>query len=167
MILGIPSATFVAVHVALSLVGIVAGLAAIIAMARAKFSTAWTVAFLGATVLTSATGFPIPPFGLDPPRILGILSLCVLAVAVVALYGLKLAGAWRWVYIVSATLALYFNCFVAVVQAFQKVPALRAFAPTQTEPPFAAVQLTLVVAFLVLGFLAVRRFRGTPSGLVW
>jgi hypothetical protein len=83
----------------------------------------------------------------------------ILAVAVLARYARRLAGSWRWIYVVSAALALYFNVFVLVVQLFQKVPALKALAPTQSEPPFAVSQLVVLIAFVVLAVAATRRFR--------
>ena len=67
---------------------------------------------------------------------MGAISLVVLAVALFALYGRHLAGAWRWIYVVTAILALYLNVFVGVVQAFQKVSFLQPLAPTQSELPF-------------------------------
>jgi hypothetical protein len=99
------------------------------------------------------------PFSqLLPSHIVGAISLVVLAVALIALYGQRLAGAWRWVYIVTATMALYLNVFVGVVQAFQKVSFLRPLAPTQAEAPFVIAQVAVLVLFAVLGFLAVKRF---------
>ncbi len=162
MILGVSTATFLQIHVALSLIGIATGLVAVLAMIRGKLLRVWTAVFLATTVLTSATGFPLPPFGLDPARIVGIVSLVVLALALAALYVFRLAGAWRWVYVVTATIALYFNCFVAVVQTFQKIELFRALAPTQQEPPFAIAQLVVLAFFVALGVLGVRSFR--PAG---
>jgi hypothetical protein len=48
---------------------------------------------------------------------------------------------------------------VRVVQLFLKVPALKALAPTQTEPPFVVTQLLVLLTFVVLGVFAVRRFK--------
>jgi hypothetical protein len=159
MILGLSTATFLQIHVALSLIGIVTGLVAVLAMIQGKFLRGWTAIFLATTVLTSATGFPLPPFGLDPPRIVGIVSLVVLALALAGLYVFRLAGPWRWVYVVTATIALYFNCFVAVVQTFQKIVFFHALAPTQQEPPFAIAQLVVLALFIAFGVLGVKRFR--------
>jgi hypothetical protein len=118
----------------------------------------WTALFLVTTVLTSVTGFPLPPYGFDPPRAVGTLSLVLLALAIAALYVFHLAGAWRWIYVSTAVAALYLNCFVAVVQAFQKLSFLKPLAPTQSEPPFLVAQLAVLAAFVVLGILAVMRF---------
>jgi hypothetical protein len=150
--------SFITVHVILSLIGIASGLVALFSMIGGKRPDVWTAVFLGTTVLTSVTGFPIPPFGLDPPRIVGILSLVMLAVAVPALFVFGLAGRWRWLYIVTATMALYLNSFVGVVQSFQKISFLNQLAPTQSEPPFAVAQAAVLLLYIVLGVLAVRRF---------
>ena len=90
----------------------------------------WTALFLASLILTSVTGFPLEPLGFDPARAVGVISLVLLALAVAALYGFRLAGAWRWIYIGCATAALYLNCFVGVVQAFQKLPFLQPLAGT-------------------------------------
>ncbi len=158
MILGLSISAFTDVHVALSLAGIATGLVVLFAMVRGAATPRWTALFLATNVLTSVTGFPIPPPGLDPPRIVGILALALLSVAIAALYAFKLAGNWRWLYVVTATAALYLNCFVGVVQTFQKVAFFNALAPTQTEPPFALAQGVVLVAFIVLGAIALRRF---------
>jgi hypothetical protein len=161
--MGIPLARFTQIHVGISLVAIIAGLLSVYAMTRSRNLPAVTGLFLAATVLTSVTGFPIPPLTLDPPRIFGIISLIALAVALFALYGRALAGRWRVAYIVTATLALYLNCFVAVVQGFQKIPSLNALAPTGKEPPFLVAQAALLVLFVILGFQAARRYRPAPA----
>jgi hypothetical protein len=151
--------TLLQIHVALSLLGIVAGLAAMIAMSQGKLPPAPTAIFLASLVLTSATGFPLPPHGLDPPRIVGIVSLVLLALAIAALYFFRLAGAWRWVYVVTATAACWLNCFVGVAQAFMKVSLVHALAPTQQEPPFLIAQLAVLALFIVFGWLGVKRVK--------
>ena len=151
--------TFTHVHVVISLIGIVAGLIVAFGLLTAKRLDRWTALFLLATVATTVTGFFFPFHGFTPAIGVGIVSTVVLAVAIVARYGRKLAGAWRWIYVVTALLALYFNVFVLIVQLFQKVPTLKALAPTQSEPPFQIAQLVTLVLFVVLTILAVRRFR--------
>ena len=158
MILGMSYATFTVVHVVLSLIGIAAGLPWLFATIAGKHSGSLTAVFLATTVLTSVTGFPLPPFGFDPPRAFGVISLVLLALTIAGLYVFRLAGHWRWIYVVTAAGALYLNCFVAVVQTFQKVAFFNALAPTQTEPPFAIAQGLLLVTFIALTVLAVKRF---------
>jgi uncharacterized membrane protein YfcA len=155
---GLPSHQFLEIHIALSLMGIVSGLIVLYGLLKGMAFHGWTAAFLATTILTSITGFPIPPFGFDPPRAVGTLSLVLLAIAVCAFYVFHRAGTWRWVYVVTATAALYLNCFVAVVQAFEKVPFLESLAPTQTEPPFVIAQVILLVLFIWLGITALRKF---------
>jgi hypothetical protein len=151
------------VHVALSLVGIASGLVALYGLATGKLFAGWTALFLATTILTSITGFPLPPYGYDPPRAIGLLSLVLLALAVAGLYVFHLAGAWRKIYIATAVAALYLNTFVAVVQSFQKLSFLQPLAPTQSEPSFVIAQLVVLAAFSALGALAVIRFRPAAS----
>ncbi|MGB8640295.1 MAG: hypothetical protein WCD30_19465, partial [Pseudolabrys sp.] len=122
----------------------------------------WTALFLATTVLTSVTGFMFPINGLTPAIVVGVISIVILAIALMALYVKHLSGAWRWIYVTTALAALYFNVFVLIVQSFQKVPALQKLAPTQSEPPFSVTQGVVLVAFLVLGTMAARRFRPGP-----
>ena len=107
---------------------------------------------------TSATGFGFPFDKLLPSHIVGIISLVVLAIAIFARYGQHLSGAWRWIYVVTATIAFYFNVFVLVAQAFLKVPALHAIAPTGSEPPFAIAQACVLIIFIGITIAAIRKF---------
>ncbi|WP_296382292.1 hypothetical protein [Reyranella sp.] len=153
-------ATFTLVHVLLSVIGIAGGLIVMERFLRNRVLGLSNTIFLVATILTSATGFLFPSKDvLTPAQMLGVTSLVVLAIAAIALYFGNLIGAWRWIYVVTATMALYFNVFVAVVQAFQKVGRLRMLAPTQTEPPFIISQAAVLAFFLILAVIALRRFR--------
>jgi hypothetical protein len=155
---GIPTTLFLQFHVAISLIGIASGFVVIYGLLTDKLLKGWTALFLGTTILTSVTGFPLPPFGFDPPRAIGTLSLVLLAIAVAALYLFNLAGPWRWAFIITATMAFYFNAFVAVIQAFQKLSFLQPLAPTQSELPFVIAQLAVLIMFIAFGVLAVKRF---------
>jgi hypothetical protein len=146
------------IHVVLSLLEIPVGLVVIYGLLNGASYPSWTALFLVFAVLTSLTGFPLPPFGFDPPRAVGVLTLVLLGAAAIALYVFALKGAWRWIYIVTATMALYLDVFVGVIQSFEKIPALEALAPTQSEPPFVVAQVVVLVIFIALGALAVRRF---------
>jgi len=159
VIWGMTPSTFTLVHVLLSLVGIGAGFVVMAGLLTRKRLNGWTALFLVTAVATSVTGFGFPVDHLLPSHIVGIISLLVLAVAIFALYGLHLRGAWRRVYVVCAAVALYLNIFVGVVQAFLKVPALHAVAPQQTEPPFVATQVAVLALFIVLTVFAAKRFR--------
>jgi len=158
--LGLSFASFTALHVAISLVGLGAGFVAVGAMLAGRWLGGWTALFLATTVLTSATGFLFPFNAVTPAHVVGGLSLVVLALALYALYGKGLQGGWRRVYIVTAVAALYLNSFVGLVQTFQKQPALAELAPTQSEAPFVAAQLLLLVVFVWLGVTLARRFPG-------
>jgi hypothetical protein len=153
------------IHTLISLVGIFTGLVVLFGLLAGKRLDDWTKWFLITTVLTSVTGFFFPFHGFTPAIALGIMSLIVLAVAIFARYPRQLAGHWRWIYVVTAVIALYFNVFVLVVQTFEKIPALHAMAPTQTEPPFKLTQLVVLAIFVLLGIIAAIRFRPMPAGM--
>ena len=168
MILGLSLSTFVLVHVIISLIGIVAGFIVMFGMLGSNRMPGWTALFLLLTILTSATGFLIPPLVSDkllPSHIIGALSLVLLAIACFALYGQKLSGSWRWVYVLTALLAQYFNVFVLVIQSFLKVGPLHALAPSvpPSEPPFAIAQGIVLVFFIIFIIGAIRRFHPAPQ----
>src|ERR1700730_8498934 len=166
MILGMSTDTFTMVHVALSLVGIAAGIIAVFGMFGANKLEGWTALFLATTMATSATGFLFPSTSFTPAQGVGIISLVVLAIALLARYVFGLGGPWRWIYVAGAVLALYLNVFVAVVQAFRKLPFREPLAPTQSEPPFLVAQLAVLAIFVVVGFFPTIRLRpmaGTPA----
>ena len=160
-------AIFTLVHVLISLAGIGTGFIVLYGLLAAKRLDGWTAIFLVTTVLTSLTGFLFPFKHLLPSHIVGVISLLVLAPAIFGRYVHDLAGAWRWIYVVSAVLALYLNVFVAIVQAFLKVPALKALAPKQTEPPFLLAQVVVMAIFIVLGIVAVRKFHAEPFDTIY
>ena len=150
-------AIFTAVHVLISLIGIGAGLIVVYGLIGGRWLKGWNTWFLWTTILTSVTGYLFPFHKLLPSHILGAMSLAVLAVSCVALYSKRLAGGWWKTYVITGTIALYFNVFVLVAQLFGKVPALKALAPTQQEAPFKVTQLVVLVAFVAIGYLATSR----------
>jgi hypothetical protein len=158
MILGMSAETFTLLHVLISLVGIGSGFFVVLGFLSGRRLNGCTALFLATTVLTSVTGFGFPFSHLLPSHIIGIISLVILAIAIPARYLFQLSGVWRGVYVIGSTLALYFNVFVLVVQAFRRVPALKAVAPTQTEPPFLVAQLFFLLIFVTLAILAMLRF---------
>jgi hypothetical protein len=152
-------AIFTLVHVAISLVGIFSGLVVLAGLLAGKPLDTWTAVFLTTTVATSVTGFFFPVHHFMPSHAFGIMSLGALAVAIYARYPRNLAGPWRKAYVLSALFALYLNVFVGIVQSFEKVPALKVWAPTQSAPPFKIAQLIVLIFFIVLSILAATRFR--------
>jgi hypothetical protein len=162
MILGMSIAAFTTLHVVISLVAIAAGFLCVIGLLAARKLPLLNALFLALTALTSITGFLFPFKSVTPGIVVGILSMLVLALAATARYAGHMAGAWRGTYIVSATIALYFNVFVFIVQSFEKVPALHALAPTQSEAPFKIAQLVTLLAFIVLTIFAFRRYHPQP-----
>jgi hypothetical protein len=161
MVLGMSLATFTLLHVIISLIAIVAGLIVMYGLLGSNRMPGLTGVFLLFTILTNATGFPFPFEGFKPSYAIAILSLVLLAIACIALYGMKLAGAWRWIYLVTAMLSLYFNVFVLVIQSFLKIPALTALAPGNppSGPVFAAVQGIVLLFFIFVIVRLVRRYR--------
>jgi hypothetical protein len=147
------------IHVLISLIGILTGLVVLFGMLAGQSLNRWTKWFLITTVLTSVTGFFFPFHGFTPAIGVGIISLIVLAIAILARYSRQLAGHWRWIYVATAMIALYMNVFVLIVQSFEKIPALRVLAPTQTEPPFKLTQLVVLALFVVLAVVAAIKFR--------
>lgn len=158
MILGMQASTYTFLHVLISLVGIASGLMVMYGFLVVKRLDGINGIFLVTTVLTSVSGFGFPVPHLLPSHIVGIISLVLLAVAIPARYVFRLAGAWRRTYVITASMALYLNVFVLVVQLFEKVPALKALAPTQKEPPFLIAQVAVMLIFIGLTFLSARRF---------
>jgi hypothetical protein len=165
MVLGMSLATFTLVHVIISLIGIVAGILVMFGLLGSNRMPGMTAIFLLTTILTSATGFLFPFEGFKPSYVIGALSLVLLAIACLALYGMKLSGAWRWIYAVTALLSLYFNIFVLIIQSFLKIPALTALAPGNppSGPVFAVVQGVVLLFFVLMIIGAVRRFRPVPA----
>ena len=164
MILGMSLSTFVLVHTVISIVAIFAGFIVMFGMLKSTRPGGLTALFLLLTILTSATGFLIPPLvseKLLPSHIIGVLSLVLLAIACIALYVMKLAGPWRWIYVLTALISLYLNTFVLVIQSFLKIPALTALAPGNPPagPVFAVAQGIVLVFFVLMIIGAIRRFR--------
>ena len=159
MILGMSTETYTLIHVIISLIGIGSGLVVVFGLLGSKRLDGWTALFLVTTVATSVTGFFFPFHKFTPAIGVGIISLVLLALAILARYVFHLAGGWRRTYVISSVIALYLNVFVLIVQLFEKVPALNALAPTQSEPPFKITQVVVMAVFVVLGILAVRGFR--------
>lgn len=153
--------TFTLIHVVLSLVGIIAGLAVAGGLVAGRYLHRWAGLFLLTTTLTNMTGFGFPFTAVRPPHVVGAVSLIVLAICLLARYWKRLEGRWRTTYVVTAVVALYLNVFVLVAQLFAKTPSLVQLAPTQQEPPFAATQLLVLALFVWLGRAAVRGFRST------
>jgi len=158
MILGVSLVQFTFLHVFVSVIGIASGIFILYGLLNSLRLRILTALFFVTTVATSLTGFLFPFHGMTPGIILGILSMVVLIIAIIALYVKKLAGGWRAAYVVSVCVAFYFNFFVLVAQAFAKVPALHTIAPSQASPGFAVAQGALLLIFLLLTIRAVKKF---------
>jgi hypothetical protein len=159
MILGMSLAGFTVLHLIISMIAIAFGFVVVGGMLASNRLPGWTAWFLVLTILTSATGFLFPFTKILPSHVVAAISLVLLAIALYALYGKGLAGIWRAVYVVTAMLALWFNVFVLIAQSFQKVALLNVYAPTGSEPPFAITQGVVLLFFIFLIVLGIRRFR--------
>ena len=158
MVFGMSLATYTLLHVVISLIAIATGLVVVSGWLRSSRPGFWTAIFLLTTILTSVTGFGFPFDRFLPSHWFGVISLVVLAIAILALYAFHLDGPWRWIYVTTALIALYLNVFVAVVQSFQKLAFLQPLAPTQSEGPFLIAQLAVLAVFVLLGVAAGRRY---------
>jgi len=158
MVLGLSLHAFTLLHVIISIVELLAGAVVVLKMVGGSRSGLNSL-FLATAALTTLTGFLFPFHGMTPAIVLGFITLPLLLLAAVSWYTGRLRGAWRVIYVISALIVLYFDAFVAVVQSFMKIPALHALAPTGKEPPFAVVQGLVLLLFIVIGFLALKRFR--------
>jgi hypothetical protein len=147
------------VHTAISVIGILSGAFVLLGLAGNRSPGWMTAVFLGSTILTSVTGFLFPISGITPAVLFGLISLPLLAAAVAALYGFGMRGAWRPIYVITAIVAFYLNAFVGVFQSFQKIGALHALAPTQSEPPFVIAQVVLLIVVIAAAVAALLRFR--------
>src|ERR1700687_4240667 len=165
MILDMSLSTITTVHVVISLIAIASGIVVMFGLLGSRPMPGLTAIFLLFTILTSATGFLFPFEKLLPSHMIGILSLVLLAIACIALYGMKLSGAWRWIYVLTAMISLYLNVFVLVIQSFLKIPALTALAPGNppSGPAFAVIQGIVLLFFVVVIVGAMRRYRPMPA----
>ena len=145
-------------HTLLSLVMLVAGFVVVKDLFHSRVNAAWMAVFLISGVLTNVTGFGFPFSRFTESHYTAIISLVVLAGAILGLYVFNLAGPWRWIFALSVVLAFYTDALVAITQLFKKVPALGA--PTaSSEPQFVAAQLVLLAIIIWLCVKAYREFR--------
>jgi hypothetical protein len=158
MILGLSLQAFTLPHVVISLIAIASGLVVLGGMYGSHRLPGWTALFLLTTILTSVTGFFFPNTTLTPGRIFGIITLVVMVPTLIGLYGLRLRGLARWIYVGGAVITLFLNVFVLFAQAFAKIPVLQPLAPTQSEPPFLITETFVLVIFILLGLAAIKKF---------
>lgn len=156
-------AAFTLFHTALSLVQLVSGIIVVIALVRSRNGGPWLWVYLISAIATSVTGFGFPVDKFLPSHAFGIISLVLLLLVILSRYTFHLAGAWRWVYVIGLVITVYLDAFVAVVQAFLKIPSLHALAPAGSEPPFAIAQGVLFLIFVALGIAAARNFRSESA----
>jgi hypothetical protein len=152
-------------HTVISLIGILTGIVVAWGLVTDRTVPTWTLVFLVTTVATSASGYLFHRDHILPSQIVGAISLALLATAILALYQFRLAGAWRWIYVVTAALSLYLNVFVLIIQSFLKVPFLHALAPNGSEPAFVISQGAALILFLALTVVAIGRFHPATADI--
>lgn len=157
MILGMSIQSFTILHVMVSLFAFICGLLmAWFGMLRAHLLPRTIGAFFATIVATIVTGFCFSTPGLDPAKIVGILSSLVVAAALWAYYVRHLEYGWRSVFIVGSFSAMYLHAFVGVAQAFQKIPLLKA--TSQPSPLFLVAQVALLGLAVYGSAVTIRRF---------
>lgn len=165
MVLEMSLPAFTAVHVLLSLIGIVAGSIAMWGLLRASLLRGWTWLFLVMAIATSLTGFMFPVDAIKPSHVFGVITLVLLAFAIHALIVKRLEGRWRVAYVVSAMLTLYLNVVVLIVQMFEKVAPLAELESTRGLWPLLATQGAALMMFVAATVLGTMRFRSSPMHL--
>ncbi len=148
------------VHTALSFIAMALGIPAVWRLFKPSIFCLWTKLFLIAAVATTGTGFLFPISVMTPALATGIIATLVFVVLFLARRVFHLAGAWRWIYALSMVASLYLLVFVAIAQAFLKIPVLQDLAPTLSEPPFALSQIAVLSLFAYIGIKAARAYRG-------
>ncbi len=146
---------FTFLHVLVSVVGITSGAVMVLGFLYRRRLESLITLFLGATLATSLTGFLFPFDRLMPSHVVGVLSVGVLVSAYATRHQSSLRA--QRTFLACAFTALYLNMFVLVAQAFMKIPALRTLAPTQTELPFLVAQAVLLLVFIWLTVVCIRR----------
>jgi hypothetical protein len=149
----------IAGHTIISIVASLVGALALRDIFRAKASSPSISAFLILAIATSATGFVLPLNGVSPAVVVAIVAVAVLIAVLLSKQRLGGSRSTRWIYAGGLVASEYLLIFVGVAQAFAKISILKSAAPTQSEPPFAIAQCIVLVAFLVLGILAIRSFK--------
>lgn len=156
--------TLTQLHTAISIVAIFTGIPVLTALAAGRPRPTLATITIVLLVVTSVSGFLFPYTQFLPSHAVGILSLGVLVVTIWSRWGGRRLTNTGRAYAVTLTVAVYLDAFVFVVQAFLKVPALHAAAPTQQSPIFAIAQAILLAAFVVLGYAVLRgQRRGHPA----
>jgi hypothetical protein len=147
------------IHTVVSFIAMGFGFGAVARLFGADFGRRWTKCFFVTATFVTLTGFIFPFTGVTPAFATGIVATVIFLAWLLARYRFRLVGLWRSIYAASIVASLYLLVFVTIAQAFQKIPFLSALAPTQSEAPFTIAQAVAVVLFIIVGVIAMRRFR--------
>lgn len=152
VVLALP--VLVALHTAVSLIGLVAGACVLRGIFLSRRPGGMTALFLASMLLTDISGFLFPLRQIGLGQVVGALSLVLLVPTILAGSIHRLAGAWRWIYVLGIASTLYLDALIAVFMAFAKLPPLKGAGPE----PLYTVQLAVLALFIVLGAYGVARF---------
>jgi hypothetical protein len=166
LILGINRSAFVAVHAFIGIVAIFMGFVVLFGLLNGKLSRPWNAVFLLTTLLTSASGLLFSSTKVTPGIVLGIVSLIILGIAIIALYGFHLQGLWRTSYVLSSMVPFYFNLAILFAIGFVRIPTLRQLASATDGTAFKIAEALLLVLATSVIAIAVRKFRLNPHP-VW
>ena len=156
------------VDVGLCLVALALGFRSIYRYAFAGREPLRESAFLYAALAATLTGFGFPFHGVTPAILIGVISCAVSIITLLARTRLNSRKhAPVVIFIIGLVATQYLLVFVTVAQAFTKVAALHALAPTLKEGPFLLTQGLTLVLFVTLAALSVRqltnhRFAAVP-----
>jgi hypothetical protein len=147
------------IHIACSLIAIGAGGKVLFGLLAGKLVEKWTVIFFRCSLAASVAGLLFSFHHLSFTQWLAMVSVYVSGAAILGWRKFHLVGIWRSICAFSTTIVLCLNILLLTTQAFEHIPVLKALAPTLSEPTFLASQLLESTFFVVLGVVAVRRFR--------
>ncbi|GGH00285.1 hypothetical protein [Silvibacterium dinghuense] len=154
------------IHVVFSLIAIGAGSNVLFGLLAGKLAEKWTVTFFRCSLAASVAGLLLFAGHLSLTQWLAMISVYMSGAAVLGWRKFHLAGVWRSICAFSTTIVLSLNFLLLTTQAFEHIPALKALAPTLSEPAFLFSQLLEMAFFVALGMVAVGRFRDNQVALL-
>jgi uncharacterized membrane protein len=134
-------------HTAIALIAVAAGIRCFVRSGGISLRSTAGKVYVITTVLTCLTGFGIFQHGgFGRPHVLGIITLIVLAVAVVAGRPRFSGAAPRYVETISYSATFFFHMIPGVTETFTRIPAS---APVFEGPEAPGLQAVIGVFFLL------------------
>lgn len=144
-------------HTAISLVAVLAGIAAFIRHFGITAATLSGRVYIVTTILTCVSGFFIFAHGgFGKPHALGIITLLVVAIAIVAHQRSRQRRGAIMIETVAYSLTFYFHMIPAMTETATRLPAA---APLLDSPDAPALQVTSAVLFVIFLLGARRQLR--------